>query len=132
MSVSPPAAPPTRPKLVASERPLDEASRDESASDTAKPRYDPKTGAFLGPTFDPITGERIHSSTTRWFPRRPSRAFWLSQAVWCVLMIVIGFGMAGDGYYPVGVAFGLIVWEIIGATAITTVSFVYRKLRRWP
>jgi hypothetical protein len=99
--------------------------------------FDPDTGEPVGPLFDSVTGERLHSPTTRWWPPAPRRLFLAIQGVWLALWSFLAMATAvssidtedvGAGPAIVGAA----IWWVGGALLITTINFIYRKLRRYP
>jgi hypothetical protein len=104
------------------------------ADDSAIGRFDPYTGKLLAsaPRFDPVTGARLAVSHTRVIPAERRVGFLVAQGIWAVLMALVSIGMMRDGFPVVPALFGGFFWFLIGAGAITIISFVSRKIRHLP
>ncbi len=106
----------------------------EIASAPQTGRFDPHTGKLLesAARFDPETGKRLPIGDTRFIPRERPIGFLLAQAIWAIIIATLTISVHAQGM-PTGPAIvGGLIWLFTGASVITIISFVYRKLRRLP
>jgi hypothetical protein len=97
-------------------------------------RFDPFTGKPLAtaPRFDPMTGQRISYSVTRFIPRPPSGLWWTAQALLLGFICLALIGVFTEpGSRSEGVL-GAIMIETVGAGLIIVISYAYRRSRRLP
>jgi len=129
---------PTRPEESGATESLDdvEGGWHEESQSSQQVHFDPDTGRLLGPRYDPLTGERLHSPTTQWWPPAPRRGFVVVQGIWFALVgLFLAVALVTLDEFEVTAAeaiAGAAIWWVIGAVVITTISFIYRKLRHLP
>jgi hypothetical protein len=134
-----PAVAPTRPPESSGTAPLEPAEVEsrETLPPSSPVRFDPEAGKPVGPLLDSVTGERPHSPTTRLSPPWSWRLFLAIQGVWLALWTLLAVAAAVEWIDREGLAadqviVGAAIWWVIGALLITTIHFIYRKLRRYP
>lgn len=99
-----------------------------------EPLFDPNTGEPLRPLpqFDAFTGKRLPARATRWWPRRPGVGFYVGQGALALLLALAVLGEVRNHKSAAGIIVGVVIIAAIGVPLITTVSFVYRKVRKLP